>query len=1213
MSKLNRIQNEIKQLEGGRFQNLCDVYLYRKRNWENIVSLGSMDGTDKTTKGIPDTYYFDSHSNRYTLVMYGTRKDATAKLETDIREAIEKSKVNEKAIEEIICCHTSSNITVEKDRELRSLADSIKLTLIGIDTLSNDFLQFKYQDIVKDFLGIIESTEQVWNLEQFISVHDKSKTNAPLYTTYIDEAHIVDELVDDINSYQITLLSGVAGTGKTRLAIEIFKKLPMDGNIICVKSNSMPVYQDIKDTLDNSRVNYLLLDDANMITNFDAIVNLLGLEEFEKKLKIVITVRDYALSKIANQINPFNTKIHRLSSMNDDQIKLLIKSISDFSSVSIRKIVKLSHNNPRIAVIAANMVKDESVDFIGNGKEILDNYYGQIIEENSLTSNEKISLFILSFNNKVNLTNREDLKEILDFFKIDFDRFSAALQQLHDKELCDIFQDKAARVSDQSLSDFVIVDFIANKKSPKVRDFFINLYPNHEKEIVETLVLVNNFNSSKEWIDYLTTEIKFVYNEIITDIDKERFLKQYGVIIPIESLAYVHEKIQGVADVEFQVSQKEFEEKKKNQGVFDPIIGILCSLSNSERFKDAGVLLMDYFRKRQDKIYEVFLAIKANFDIEQEWDLYLEKRFSILEIFFDEKNVNELTALLIINIVEEFLNFTGESITFDGKNGVINRYKLVDGEYLIRLHKKIFAILYKVYKYEYTEVNNYIDNLLLNFPVYEVQNGFLRIISSDLIYIKNLFFKNLNELSLKQEAIVARLNTQAKQYGITSNPFFEYRPSGKQDIYRAFSSNMFDYETKNFDYERSQTLRKKNLKEVFGNYSNDLLELFNTLGLFQSDEILNRYELEESILLLYLGIDIEDKKKMLKALLNSEFTLSYYHFDSFMRELPFLESQGILNSIEKKVDERWYLSNFLACKKVNNDEIEELLLFLKNIEDQKIVNSFNILSFTNYIETDTIILKFLFFQYDEGNVLGSFFIPNHISEDKAERIINIVGYKDLKRIYLNALEDENIDGSGQFLRCLLSERDADFISSYLIKLNSLRLNFNSVKRDVQIKNIWISPIAEEGIKKYLDFLIKENRVIYAGIDLYLENLFKANIERSFEFIKEEIINTEDEKKLVDLYNISLEIFNDEISLSLFDLLRDKKIGSDFFEKLYLTMRSKNWSGSLVPLLDKDIIFLKKLLDIFEGIENISHSLIITRKIDLLKKEKEKELLSDYLE
>ena len=100
MSKLNRIQAEIKQIEGGKFQKLCDIYLYRKLNWENIVSLGSMDGTDKTTKGIPDTYFFDSLSNRYILVMYGTRKDATAKLEMDIKEAIEKTKIDERDIQE---------------------------------------------------------------------------------------------------------------------------------------------------------------------------------------------------------------------------------------------------------------------------------------------------------------------------------------------------------------------------------------------------------------------------------------------------------------------------------------------------------------------------------------------------------------------------------------------------------------------------------------------------------------------------------------------------------------------------------------------------------------------------------------------------------------------------------------------------------------------------------------------------------------------------------------------------------------------------------------------------------------------------------------------------------------------------------------------------------------------------------------------------------
>lgn len=59
MSRLNRIQSEIKQHEGGKFQKLCDSYLYIKRNWDNIRPFGSMLGADKTIIGIPDTYHFN--------------------------------------------------------------------------------------------------------------------------------------------------------------------------------------------------------------------------------------------------------------------------------------------------------------------------------------------------------------------------------------------------------------------------------------------------------------------------------------------------------------------------------------------------------------------------------------------------------------------------------------------------------------------------------------------------------------------------------------------------------------------------------------------------------------------------------------------------------------------------------------------------------------------------------------------------------------------------------------------------------------------------------------------------------------------------------------------------------------------------------------------------------------------------------------------------
>lgn len=1212
MSRLNRIQNEIKQLEGGRFQKLCDTYLYRKRNWENIVSLGSMEGTDKTTKGIPDTYFRDKQSGRYILVMYGTRADSKTKLEVDIKEAIEKTKIDKKDIQEIICCHTSSNLNVARDKELRELAGSIELMLIGIDTLSHDLLQFKYQDIAKDFLGITESTEQVWNIEQFISIHDKSKTNAPLNTSYIDDTHTIEKLIEDLGGHQILLLSGIAGTGKTRLAIEICKRLSSDYNVICVKSNSMPVYQDVKDALDDNKVNYLFLDDANTITNFDAIINLLRLEEYEQKLKIIITVRDYALSRIVNQLKDFNTKIQKISLMNNEQIEMLISSISKVSSTNLRKIIKLSHNNPRIAVIAAIMIKNQNYEFIDNGKEILGSYYDQIIKENTLSQNEKVSLFILSFKHKLNLTDQEALEELLKFFKLDFDKFSDSLNQLHDKELCDIFQDKAAKVSDQSLSDFVIIDFIADNKIFKIRDFFIELFPKNAKEIVEMLLLVNNFKSTNAWTDYLTDEIKYVYNEIIVDIYKERFLTQYGALIPIEALAYVNEKIQSTNRSEYQASQKEFEKEKRSNRVEDPIIEILCSLSNSKRFNDAGILIMEYLKKRQDKVYEVFSAIKSNFDIEENWNYYLEKRFCIFEIFSKQENINELTALLIVNIAEEFLNFSGEKSAFNDNNFTISHYELVDDDYLVALHKKIFDNLFKVYQYKYIEVNNLIEEIIFNYPVYQVKNNFLETVSSDLKCIDSLFFKDLSNLGIRQEAIIFKLNSEAKKLKIKSLLFPGYEPSIRQKIYEIFSSSLLDYEAEEFNYEKIQKLRLKKISEVFDKYSNNLLWVFNTLSEYQSDELLNTHELEESLFLLYSDLGIENKIKMLTALLNSEFNISNYHFDYYMKKLSFEEGRSVLGNIDKKLDERWYLSNLLACEIIDSDRIEELILFLNNLKSYEKVNSFNILSFGGYIKQDVTILNFFIDKYSEGEVLAKFFIPNYVTEEESTKIVDIVGYQKLESIYLDSFDIESIDCSGTVFKSLLEKSNVNFISAFLIKLNKERLKLKIMNSDIQFRYIWNSPVANEEIRKYLDFLIRENRVIYFGVDPYLEKILKANIEHASVFIEAEVLNTEDENRLVNLCNLSLKIFDDEILLRLFELLRDKDIDAPFFEKLHLTMRIHSWSGSLVPLLDKEINFLNKLLDIFDGIKYISQALIISKRIDSLKKKKEKELLLEYL-
>lgn len=860
------------------------------------------------------------------------------------------------------------------------------------------------------------------------------------------------------------------------------------------------------------------------------------------------------------------------------------------------------------------MAKNEKNGFIDSAKEILDCYYGKIIEDSNLSESEKITLFILSFKNKINMMDQNSYQDMLIFFNLNSSSFLNSLKQLHDKELCDIFQDKAIKVSDQSLSDYLIIDFIFTNKTYKIRDFFNYLFPKYSKEIVTMLSIIGNFNNTKEWKKYLKDEIKHVYNNIISEEYKDQYLIQFCTLIPIEALAYANTKIESSSYTEYLTTQNEFETKKNSSRVDDKIIEILCSLSNSLRYKDAATLLIDYLEIKQDKIYEVYSAIEMNFNIEEDWQNYLDKRISIFEVFSNLKKVNEVTSLLIVNVARIFLQFTGEKIIDYGENGHFMHYTLIDGNYLIEFHKKIFEVLFEVYELQYPDINEQIDRLLYNYPVYELKNGFIETVSSDLKCIKELFFKNLSKLDLRKEAIVFKLYSEINLLGVTSQPFLNYQQSERQSIYRVFSSAFYlNYDVDKFDYEEIEEIRKQSIIDIFNEYSNDLLWLFNILYEFQSDELLNDSQLGESLRILYYELGKQDKIKMLTDLLNSNFIISNsYDIDFYIEKVSFEEGQKILSSIKKSINGRWYLSNLLFCNTINDFHVGELISFLQDLKNIDIINSLDIFSFENYMKYDSGIFDLLMSKYLNGEISGSFFISHYISEKNSYTIIDYVGYKHLSKIYLDNICDKEIDMSGTLFEKFMQKNDADFIFEFLKKLCISRLKLHHIDYKIHLKKVWISSFAEEGIRKYLDYLIENNFVIYVGMDPFLEEVLKTDFRRATDFNKNEVKNTEDENRLVNLYNLSLEIFDDEFTLELFEFIKHKKISSNFFENINLRMRTWHWSGSLVPVLDNEISFLNRLLGVFGDVKYISYASIINKIIEDFKEQKNNELLYDYL-
>ncbi len=78
MFTINKIQQSIMTMEGGDFQKLFDAYLYKKYGFTNIQPLGVQAGTNKSTKGTPDSYVY-TENGRYILICYGNVKEQPTK------------------------------------------------------------------------------------------------------------------------------------------------------------------------------------------------------------------------------------------------------------------------------------------------------------------------------------------------------------------------------------------------------------------------------------------------------------------------------------------------------------------------------------------------------------------------------------------------------------------------------------------------------------------------------------------------------------------------------------------------------------------------------------------------------------------------------------------------------------------------------------------------------------------------------------------------------------------------------------------------------------------------------------------------------------------------------------------------------------------------------------------------------------------------------
>jgi hypothetical protein len=181
MSKINQIQNRLRELSEGEFQKLADAYLHKK-GYERLNPLGSVIGADKTRKGTPDTYVSFPNGEYIFVESTTQQKRIDKKLRDDLEKCFDESLtgVPVTKIKEVVFCHTSV-LEPKVEEALFELCarHGVNLNIFGIGPLSYDIYQ-KYPNLARDFLDIEVDTGQIVTPDEFIIANNKSKLATPL-------------------------------------------------------------------------------------------------------------------------------------------------------------------------------------------------------------------------------------------------------------------------------------------------------------------------------------------------------------------------------------------------------------------------------------------------------------------------------------------------------------------------------------------------------------------------------------------------------------------------------------------------------------------------------------------------------------------------------------------------------------------------------------------------------------------------------------------------------------------------------------------------------------------------------------------------------------------------------------------------------------------------------------------------------------------------
>lgn len=1250
MSKLNEIQQALTEIEGGRFQKVGDVYLLKSKGYKLFETRGSTLGKDKTRAGTPDTIFQDTNG-QFVFVQYTTESNRLyAKLIDDLAYCQDEAKtgIDNESVAGVILIHNSrsSSVTFEEKTALTTKAESTNwsLEIIDIEKFSID-LWDQFRGITEEFLGINVDTGQILESSEFVRQFNRGNPTSPLDIDFHFREQELEQALQQLEIGNLLIISGPAGVGKTRFALECCHQFVAQHptyHFRCILNKSVPIYRDIKVELSPAGDHLLLIDDINRLTERDYIINMLREERSDRRIKLVLTVRDYAIGSVQDLAHNLGAPSPlELASFTSDQIrKLMVNEFGIHKPSYLDRIAFIAKGNARLSVMAACIaVQHNTLLSIADASGLYEEYFSAFQRDGHLLSDRQHLRVagIVAFFRSLDRTNSEYMQLIYNAFALSEESFWDSVYRLHEAEVLDVYEREVVKISDQVFATYLIYKVFLREHLIDLAVPLVAFYFHRPRAAADAIYPVLNTFQNPSVLEGVKAAVEKVWPLFLRDPDAAlQFLAVFWFVRPEESLSFIYESILAGEEVQLTPDQYCFDPQKNTSQ--DPILEVLRAFINAqpEHFKLALQLILEWAKRRHDLLPAIVSTVVNDFGFH--FDSYLNgygKQAIVVEAIRQsvEQSATTVKVGIFLHLAENYLRTHFSSGYSEGNTYFLRDFRLDLRGQLPALRQNLWQLLFKLAAEEEHAANvlglmhKYArDRQLVHTPaIVELDASYiLPFLSTELsAQVYNHCWLMRDYLNLLDDAGVLYDSALRSQY---LHPAFEIAEILIPDLRERIGHTHEAYEEQ----------RREHLSKLASKLTLADLPLFleHCLAIIETADTHHAFQLRTNVAQLWwimAEIRPHDYSPFLQAYLMSDDQLDLQPLGiifKLLQNISVEESFGVIRSLPTEIQQKWLFALYaqLPASDVQSTHVTELLALYATAPLAVIPGFRFLIHYTAHAPdmfvrvTEAILARSDFRQ--AAHLLQTL-LP--YEEAEFEQIVHAFRHHVpvLAEVYLLVRSEVEWADYGARTLNLLLDLDPSFADRYIAWLFQKQSGRIYYSDHYDHSNLWLRPDHAEVMQRILCAILQQPQVGYLEpYDCFKSFFVPPNPDHKRDALIEENIfaflvhfvekYADDSELMTVVFEIVAEILPDRRKELLTHYLQHNQDPDKFRTLSFFQSEWTAW-GSVVLVFEAKISFLQSLFPLLTDLRFMRHRRYVEEQIRSWQAQIDRELRRQFAE